>query len=105
MPEMECVIRGLPFARGSGRDALEKLVPGQSVLRLQRLNHPKDQNAVQLLFMGVEVGWVPRELNAGLAADMDAGATATAICTRGCTFERGRITKEAMVRITWTDPR
>lgn len=105
MNEMECVIRGAAFAGRSGLAALAKLEPGQAV-RLERNHHPRDRNAVKVLFMGQQVGWVPRELNKALADAMDAGATTTALCTRSAIFANtGRVTTEAKIRITWDTPR
>lgn len=103
MHELECVIRGAAFADRSGMAAIAQLEPGQTV-RLERNHHPRDRNAVKVLFMGVQVGWVPRELNQALAVAMGAGATPTATCTRTATFAGGRITSEAMIRIIWEDP-
>ena len=101
MPEMECVIRGAAFADRSGLAAIGQMEPGQAV-RLERNHHPRDKNAVKVFYLGVQVGWVPRELNKALAEAMDAGATATAMCTRAAVFaDTGRITIEAKIRIIW----
>lgn len=101
MHQLECVVRGAAFAGRAAMTALGKLEPGQ-VCRLERNNHPKDRNAVKVLFMGVQIGWVPRELNKRLADAMDAGVEATAVCTRSLIWSaRGTVEQEALIRITW----
>lgn len=103
--ELVCALRGHSFLRGPALQALLRLEPGQAVRLVRAPDNVHDPFAVAIHFAGLPIGWVPKELNRDLAQAIDAGATATAVCTRQAVrSERGRITTEAMVRITWGMP-
>jgi hypothetical protein len=83
----ELAARGLRVAgvAGAGRhhtEALGGLSPG-SPLELRRdPDNEHDPNAIEVLAGGAQVGWVPREIAAELAAELDAGRPWSAVVLR-----------------------
>jgi HIRAN domain len=62
--------------------ASEAAAPGAR-LELQRdPGNPHDDNAIAVLAGGAQVGWVPREVAAEVAPDLDAGRPWTAVVLR-----------------------
>lgn len=84
-------------------DALGKMNEGD-VVRLEREpGNQHDRNAVQVHFLSVFVGYIPKVANPLLAAAMDAGAQPVAI-VRKAPVVRGRfIQQEPLLQIAWRD--
>jgi hypothetical protein len=87
----ELAARGLRIAAvaGAGQhhaDALfgDAVRPGQPLLLRRDPDNPHDANAIQVhpAGGGEQVGWVPRELAAELAPELDAGRAWTAVVLR-----------------------
>ena len=85
----ELLTRGLRVApvAGAGRhhaDALQSSAaePGRPLALLRDPGNPHDANAIAVHAGGAQVGWVPRELAAELASDVDAGRPWSAVALR-----------------------
>jgi hypothetical protein len=77
-------VAGVAGAGKHHADALQadSVEPG-SALELRRdRDNPHDRNAIAVLARGEQVGWVPRELAAELAPDIDAGTPWSAVALR-----------------------
>ncbi|HWM12762.1 MAG TPA: HIRAN domain-containing protein [Solirubrobacteraceae bacterium] len=60
----------------------EAAAPGRPLALRRDAGNEHDANAVMVLAGGEQVGWVPRELAAELAPQLDAGATWSAVVLR-----------------------
>ena len=60
----------------------EAAVPGAPLTLRRDPDNPHDPNAIAVDAGGVQVGWVPRELAAELAAELDAGRPWSAVALR-----------------------
>ena len=85
----ELTARGLHVAgvAGAGRhhaDAIESdaVAPGARLELRRDPGNEHDANAIAVLAGGAQVGWVPRELAAELAPELDAGRPWTALVLR-----------------------
>jgi hypothetical protein len=87
----ELAVRGLRVASvaGAGQhhaDALlsDAVAPGQPLVLQRDPGNPHDPNAIQVhpADGGAQVGWVPRELAAELAPELDAGRPWAAVVLR-----------------------
>ena len=73
---------------GAGRHhaaalASDALAPGSPLVLRRDADNPHDPNAIAVLAAGgVQAGWVPRELAAELAPDLDAGRPWSAVVLR-----------------------
>ena len=72
---------------GAGRHhaaalASDALAPGSPLVLRRDADNPHDPNAIAVLAGGVQAGWVPRELAAELAPDLDAGRPWSAVVLR-----------------------
>ena len=72
---------------GSGRaprDALaaDAAAPGAPLELRREPDNPHDANAIAVLAGGAQVGWVPREVAAELAGELDAGKPWSAVVLR-----------------------
>jgi hypothetical protein len=83
----ELAARGLRVAgvAGAGRHHAEALagVAPRAALALRRdPDNPHDPNAIQVHAGGAQIGWVPAEIAAELAPDLDAGRPWSAVVLR-----------------------
>ena len=84
----ELAVRGLHVARVAGarhhRETLSMggAAPGRPLILRRDHENPHDPNAIEVLAGGQMVGFVPRELAAELAADLDAGRPWSAVVLR-----------------------
>jgi hypothetical protein len=85
----ELVARGLRVAgvAGAGRHHAEALAsqavaPGRPLVLRRDRENPHDANAIAVHAGGEQVGWVPRELAAELAGELDAGRPWSAVVLR-----------------------
>lgn len=101
--EMVCAVIGSGFATSEAKTALAQMHEGDTV-RLDRVpaNGGNDPNAVTCLFLGLQVGWIPRKLNPPVAAAMDRGAAVTATCVRSPELAGKFVKKEALIRVVWS---
>ena len=72
---------------GAGRHhaaalASDALAPGSPLVLRRDADNPHDPNAIAVLAGGVQAGWVPRELAAELAPEIDAGRAWSAVVLR-----------------------
>ena len=86
-PELSA--RGLRIAgaSGAGRHHMEALqadaaAPGRPLVLRRDPENPHDPNAIAVDAGGEQVGWVPRELAAELAPELDAGRPWSAVVLR-----------------------
>jgi hypothetical protein len=94
------VIVGIKFYGAKAMEAVSLMRPGQAVL-LRRAMHPKDPNAIECHFLGVFVGYVPRQANEPIATAFDAGKTPIAVITERGRIERGRVKAEPKITVSW----
>ena len=85
----ELAARGLQVATVAGAarhhaDALERdaAAPGRPLELRRDPDNEHDPNAIAVLAGGAQVGWVPRELAAELAPELDAGSPWSALVLR-----------------------
>ena len=85
----EVVDRGLLVAgvagaarHHAGALALPSLGPGSPIELRRDADNPHDPNAIAVMAEGQQLGWVPRELAVGVAADLDAGRQWSAVILR-----------------------
>jgi hypothetical protein len=85
----ELAARGLRIAGVAGAalhhaDALdaEAAAPGRQLELRRDPGNPHDPNAIAVLAGGAQIGWVPREIAAELAGELDAGRPWTAVSLR-----------------------
>jgi hypothetical protein len=85
----ELAARGLRVAgvAGAGRHHAEALAsdaaaPGRPLVLRRDAGNPHDPNAIAVDAGGEQVGWVPRELAAELAGELDAGRPWAAVVLR-----------------------
>jgi hypothetical protein len=85
----ELAARGLRVAgvAGAARHHVEALgaeaaAPGRPLELRRDPSNPHDANAVAVLAGGEQVGWVPRELAAEIAPQLDAGSPWSAVALR-----------------------
>jgi hypothetical protein len=83
----ELAARGLRVAgvAGAGRhhaDALAAVSPGSRLELRRDPDNPHDPNAIAVLAGGAQIGWVPREVAAELAGELDAGRPWSAVVLR-----------------------
>jgi HIRAN domain len=79
--------RGLRIASVAGAarhhgDALESAALGAALALRRDPGNEHDPNAIQVLAGDQQIGWVPRELAAELAPELDAGRTWSAVALR-----------------------
>jgi HIRAN domain-containing protein len=78
-------ISGVAGAAGHHADVLESdaVAPGRPLILRRDPANPHDPNAIAVDTVdGHQVGWVPRAVAAGLAADLDAGRRWSAVALR-----------------------
>jgi HIRAN domain-containing protein len=83
----ELTARGLRIASVAGAarhhaEALERPALGAPLTLRRDPGNEHDPNAIQVLAGGEQIGWVPRELAAELAGELDAGRPWSAIALR-----------------------
>ena len=102
MPEISTVVVGIKWRGSAALDAVERMSPGDPV-RLERENHPKDANAIRVHYLGVWVGYVPRQSNKTIAPAMDAGAAVTAVVEAPAGINRSFIYREPKLKVAWQE--
>jgi hypothetical protein len=75
-------IAGVAGAAAHHADALEEPELGAALSLRRDPRNEHDANAIQVLAAGRQVGWVPRELAAELAPEIDAGRAWSAVALR-----------------------
>lgn len=101
--EISAAVVGTKFRGQEALDAIQKMNEGD-VVRLERDRaNEYDASAVQVHFLGVFVGFIPKVANPALAAAMDAGAQPVAIVTKAPVVRGRFIQTEPMLRIAWRD--
>ena len=83
----ELAARGIRIAGVAGAarhhaEALERPALGAALTLRRDPGNEHDPNAIQVLAGGEQIGWVPREIAAELATEIDAGRTWSAIVLR-----------------------
>lgn len=103
MPEIFSAVVGTKFRGSQAIEAIAKMRPGDAVQLVREADNAFDRNAVACHYLGVHVGYVPRQANPTVAAAMDGGATPTATVDKTPLFSRGRIEREPLLTISWGD--
>jgi HIRAN domain-containing protein len=75
-------IVGVAGAARHHGEALEGVALGERLALRRDPGNEHDPNAIQVLAAGEQIGWVPREIAAELAPELDAGRTWSAIALR-----------------------
>lgn len=101
MPEIPTCIVGTKFQGHLALEALAKMRPGSQVLLERDPDNQHDDNAVKCWFLGVFVGYVPRQANPRIAAALDAGKRLTCTVKAGPEFRGKNIDREPSIVIEW----
>lgn len=105
MSEHATVIVGTKFQGKAALQALARMKPGETA-RLERvLDNPHDPNAVSVYYLGVMVGWIPRQANPPIARAFDRSSAVTATCTVAAVMAPGgwKVNVEPKLRVEITD--
>lgn len=103
MPSMQLAIVGTRFRGSDAIRAIGKMAPGAEVRLVREADNQYDSNAVQAWFLGMQVGFIPKQANPRLAAAMDAGAVPTAKVEITPILRGTYIEREPRVVISWGD--
>lgn len=93
-----CIV-GARFRGLKARDAIARMAVFLSVTLERDPENPHDANAVKCLFLGVHVGFIPKQSNPRIAAALDAGRRVDCMITK---LPSGRITEPSVI-VSWTD--
>ncbi len=101
MTEVATVIVGTKFKGALALEALARMRQGDEV----RLNRDRtnrfDAYAIECHYLGTNVGFVPKLVNAPIAKALDSGAKAAVIVTDPGRVEGGRVKTEPKILIRW----
>lgn len=100
MTEIATVIVGTKYKGIDALNAVEVMRIGEPVT-LKRAQHPKDANAVECHYLGVFVGFVPRQANPAIARAFDIGKTPIATITERAVVRAGRVRAEPKITVSW----
>lgn len=84
---------------------LRRMEVGSHVRLVREPQNQFDSRAIQVWYLGVHVGYIPRAVNPQIAAAMDRGAEPIAeVEIAPAVNRRNRIDIEPVLTITWRDP-
>jgi hypothetical protein len=103
MPEIHAAVVGTRFRPNDAIQAVAKMRAGDPARLVREPSNPYDANAVQVWFLSLQVGYIPRQANARLAAAMDAGIKPVASVTQPPKIRGRTVIREAQIKIIWED--
>lgn len=103
MSEIPTCIVGVRFRGQMARNVVWKMEEGSQVLLEREPDNPHDSNAVKCWFLGIHVGYIPRQANPRIAAALDADKQVTCVVTKAAEFAHGRRDPEPSVIVSWSD--
>jgi hypothetical protein len=102
---IDTVIVGSGYKGWQAIRAVKMMAPGDQVRLVRERDNRHDANAVACHYLGMHVGYVPRQANPRVAAAIDAGAEAIAIVTHAAGVHefagKTKITVEPKIKISW----
>lgn len=98
---VETVIVGTGFKGATALHAVARLQSGDEIRLIREPTNRHDPLAVACHFLGVHVGYVPRQSNPRVAEAIDAGFEVSARCTTAAVIGRNKVTSEPKILVTW----
>lgn len=96
-------ITGIRFRGRETIEAIARMESGSRVLLERDPGNSYDSNAVKCWFLGIHVGFIPKQANPRIAAAMDAGEDVTATVTVAPEFRGRKVDREPSLAVSWDD--
>lgn len=101
MPNQPAAVVGITHRGPEALAAVRKMKGGDRVRLVREADNPYDSNAVQVWFLAVCIGYVPRVANPRIAAAMDAGIAPEAVVEVSPILRRNWIEREPRILVSW----
>lgn len=101
MPQQSAAVVGIKHRGPEALAAVRKMKAGDRVRLVREADNTYDGNAVQVWFMAVHIGYVPKVANPKIAAAMDAGIAPEALVDVSPILRNNWIEREPRILVSW----
>lgn len=101
MPQQSAAVVGIRHRGPEALAAVRQMKAGDRVRLVREADNPYDGNAVQIWFMAMFIGYVPKVANPSIAAAMDAGIAPEAVVDMAPIVRGGWLDREPRILVTW----
>ncbi len=102
MPEQQAAaVVGIKHRPREALDAVRQMKAGDRVRLVREPDNQYDRNAVQVWFLAVHIGYVPKVANPRIAAAMDAGIAPEAVVDVSPILRGNWIDREPRILVSW----
>jgi len=99
--EVKTRITSTKFKGPIAVEALAEIEKGDRLMLRRDPSNRYDSNAIEVYWMGHNLGFIPKKDNPAPAAAMDAGKPVECVCENNAIVANGRIEAEPIVVLSW----
>lgn len=101
MPRQPAAVVGIKHRGPDALAAVRQMKAGDRVRLVREPGNQYDSNAVQVWFLAVHIGYVPKVANPSIAGAMDAGTSPEAVVDIAPIVRGGWLDREPRILISW----
>lgn len=102
MPQQSAAVVGIKHRGPEALAAVRQMKAGDRVRLVREPDNQYDSNAVQVWFLAVFIGYIPKVANPRIAAAMDAGIAPEAVVDVSPILRGNRFEREPRMLVRWT---